>query len=73
MLKRKLGTNVDNLLNAKKKAKEGKLDILFDSADKIRPTDVSECLSYIQGLVDWRKFCGKSKQYTYFLLYFDVA
>lgn len=58
MLKRKLRSNVDHLLTAKRKAAEARLDILF-SDDVPRPTNVQECIKYIRELVDWRQFCEK--------------
>jgi len=66
MLKRKLRSNVDHLLTAKRKAAEARLDILF-SDDVPRPTNVQECIKYIRELVDWRQFCGKFL-YTKYML-----
>ena len=59
MLKRKLKANIENLLTAKRKAEDGKLDLLFRTTGTDRPTTVVGCLQYIRALVDWRKFCGK--------------
>ena len=68
MLKRKLHTNINQILNAKKKAEEGKLDILFstssDTGDRLKPTNVSDCLDYIRNLVEWKKFCGERLKLT---------
>lgn len=68
MHKRKLHANIDHILNAKKRAEEGKLDILFNNAScsgttgkelSPKPCNVSEGLVYIRSLVEWRKFCGE--------------
>ncbi|XP_067938476.1 inactive serine/threonine-protein kinase 19-like isoform X1 [Watersipora subatra] len=59
MLKRKLKANIEQALVAKRKSEEEKLDILFSFSGTVRPTSVAECLHYIRGLVDWRKFLDR--------------
>lgn len=57
MLKRKLRANIDSIVSVKRRQTESRLDVLFEQTAK--PTTVEEALSYLKGLVDWRKFCSK--------------
>lgn len=57
MLKRKLKTPIEHVVQSKKKAVETRLDGVFIGIRK--PQNVEETLSYVRELVEWKKFGGK--------------